>query len=71
MGSDDLFKKRKSSRQKRSSKQLITRPVKLLFVCEGSKSEPIYIKRLIEYYKNKSNKNLVYKVEGTGKILNL
>lgn len=67
LGSDDLFKKRKSSRQKRSSKQLITRPVKWLFVCEGSKSEPIYIKRLIEYYKNKSNKNLVYKVEGTGK----
>lgn len=53
MGSEDLFKKR---RKPKTSKDLARRKgekkplIKILIVCEGEKTEPMYFKDLIEYY---------------------
>jgi len=67
MGSDDLFKKRKSGRTNRYSKQLETRSDRWLFVSEGTKTEPNYINNLLDYANSKSSKEIIYKAEGVGK----
>ncbi|MCH5203147.1 MAG: RloB domain-containing protein [Oscillospiraceae bacterium] len=47
--SDQLFKKRKEEQQIRRQKVLVQRSETWLFVCEGTKTEPIYLDRLIKF----------------------
>ncbi|MDI5875563.1 RloB family protein [Shewanella xiamenensis] len=53
MGTDDLHKKSKGRHAAILSRKLGTRKPyeKLLIVCEGSKTEPLYFKEVISYYK--------------------
>lgn len=51
MGTDNLFHKRKVTRQKRKSQISNYRKTQWLIVCEGSSTEPNYIKGLTEFLK--------------------
>lgn len=53
MGSDDLFHKRKSRNLAGLKRRKESRPpyAKVLIVCEGEKTEPLYFKDLRNYYK--------------------
>ncbi|QLB20048.1 CRISPR-associated protein [Vespertiliibacter pulmonis] len=52
MGSDDLHKKRKSQTLKQKQRKIGTKKPydRVLIVCEGSKTEPLYFKALREEY---------------------
>lgn len=65
---DQLFKKAKVSRQKRIANIQKERSETWLFVCEGARTEPNYIKSLINYA-NKITKEspLKLKIEGVGR----
>jgi hypothetical protein len=67
MGYDDIYNKRRNGRQERKSKNLETRNERWLFVCEGSQTEPNYIKNLIDHYNKINNKKITYKIVGAGK----
>ena len=65
---DQLFKNRKLAREKRESikKKLLSET--WLYVCEGSKTEPSYVKSLIEYANSKTQTTkLRYEIKGDGK----
>ncbi|MBQ7793381.1 MAG: RloB domain-containing protein [Clostridia bacterium] len=65
---DQLFKRRKSALLREKNKIQKNRSQRWLFVCEGSKTEPNYIKRLIEYYNQKSDEaDIIVTAEGTGR----
>lgn len=54
MGSDDLFKKRRSAKLSKDLARIDGKkePLKkILIVCEGEKTEPYYFKELIDYYR--------------------
>lgn len=52
MGSDDLFKKRKAKRIKDHQRKTASRAPydRVLVICEGSKTEPLYFEGLRDYY---------------------
>lgn len=51
MGSDDLFRKRKAKTAELSRRKAYRAPYdKVLIVCEGSKTEPLYFQELIDHY---------------------
>lgn len=51
MGSDDLFHKRKAKTAELSRRKAYRAPYdKVLIVCEGSKTEPLYFQELIDHY---------------------
>jgi hypothetical protein len=65
---DQLFKKNQRSREAKRSKGLKLRSETWLFVCEGSKTEPNYIRSLVRYANEKSKESeLKITVEGEGK----
>jgi hypothetical protein len=53
MGSDDLFHKRKArSAAELNRRQSVRAPYdKVLIVCEGEKTEPLYFRELVDHYK--------------------
>lgn len=53
MGSDDLFKKRKARKLRDISRKKRTRELykRVLIVCEGQKTEPLYFNSLREEYR--------------------
>lgn len=52
MGSDNLFHKRKAKATELIRRKPIREPYdKILIVCEGSKTEPLYFEELVDYYK--------------------
>jgi RloB-like protein len=52
VGSDDLFKKRKAKAAELSRRKPIRMLYeKVLIVCEGSKTEPLYFEELVDHYK--------------------
>lgn len=65
MGSDDLFKKQKKKREARKSSDLKRKGAsrksmqKILIVCEGEKTEPLYFQEMISFYKLASVKSIV------------
>jgi hypothetical protein len=67
MGTDDLFKKERTERKSRVSKEKEKRAETWLFVCEGTKTEPNYFDSLMKYANSKSNRKIKYKIEGTGR----
>lgn len=51
VGSDDLFHKRKAKAAELSRRRAFRAPYdKVLIVCEGSKTEPLYFQELIDHY---------------------
>lgn len=51
MGSDDLFKKRKAKAAELNRRKPVRALYKkVLIVCEGSKTEPLYFKELVDHY---------------------
>lgn len=67
MGTDDLFKRTREERKKRTSKQLKLKKQRWLIVCEGTKTEPNYFKQLIDFMQKQSNLELKYDIFGTGR----
>lgn len=69
MGSDNLFKRRKNSRNIRKSGNLRLKSTYWLIVCEGEKTEPNYFKGVVDYYNRNviKNSNLKVKIIGTGR----
>ena len=66
--SDQLFKKRTAEREKRENRKRKQRSETWLFVCEGSKTEPNYIKSLVDYANTKTQTaKLKIDVKGEGK----
>lgn len=66
--SDQLFKKRKQARQKREARIRKSRSETWLFVCEGTKTEPNYLKSLLNYSNSLSKESPIkYEIGGTGK----
>lgn len=66
--SDQLRKKRQQERKERQKQNRRLLSETWLFVCEGSKSEPNYIKSLIDYANSKTSvSQLKKRVEGEGK----
>lgn len=65
---DQLFKKRQAEREKREQHFKKLRSESWLFVCEGEKTEPIYINSLIKYANSHSNENPIKpEIKGIGK----
>lgn len=65
---DQLFKKRQMTREdrKKSNRKLLSET--WLFVCEGSKTEPNYIKKIVEYANDKTmTTKLKITIVGKGK----
>ncbi len=51
MGSDDLFNRRKAKAAELSRRKPVRGPYeKVLIVCEGSKTEPLYFEELVDHY---------------------
>ncbi|MDO4537445.1 MAG: RloB family protein [Coriobacteriales bacterium] len=46
MGTDDLFKKKRQRRRERKIEHLEPKPDSYLIVCEGEKTEPLYLREL-------------------------
>jgi hypothetical protein len=67
MGTDNLHELRSKQRSKRIAKEMKTRSQTWLFVCEGKRTEPDYITALINYANTKSDRKIMFKVEGLGK----
>lgn len=68
MLADQLFKKRKAERKQRQRKLQIERSETWLFVCEGTKTEPNYIKSLIDFANSISSQQLLKAdIEGMGR----
>lgn len=68
MLADQLYKKRKSERQARQQKIMVERSETWLFVCEGTKTEPQYLKALIEFANNLSSQSPINSdIRGVGR----
>ena len=64
---EQLFKKQKSVRKKRDSQKRKQLSETWLFICEGEKTEPNYIKTLVKYANEKTKvSHLKIKIVGTG-----
>ncbi|MDO4807006.1 MAG: hypothetical protein Q4A07_07150 [Coriobacteriales bacterium] len=48
MGTDDLFKKKRQRRKVRKVEYFEPKPDSYLIVCEGSKTEPLYLEELAD-----------------------
>lgn len=67
MGTDNLYKRRKQEREARISKERKLRAETWLFVCEGTETEPNYFESLLNYINERSDKEIKFTVEGTGR----
>lgn len=71
MGSDDLFKKRKGNRRKKSIRARV--PHRYLIVCEGKKTEPNYFEGIKRQLNQKYDDTVEVKtpieldIQGTGR----
>lgn len=66
MGSDDLFKKRKRERERRSIETKNMAADRFLIVCEGEKTEPNYFNYFKEKIKEKNKDSVIIEVHGKG-----
>ncbi len=65
---DQIFTKSRVSRQELMNKKKKERSETWLFVCEGTKTEPNYIKSLIDYANTLTSKSpLLYEIKGVGR----
>lgn len=66
MGSDDLFKKRKRNRERRSIETKNMASDRFLIVCEGTKTEPNYFNYFKEKIREKNKDSVTIEVHGKG-----
>lgn len=67
MGSDNFTKRKKNERKARTSQELKLRAETWLIVCEGTKTEPNYFTSLFNYVNTLCEKQIKFKVVGTGR----
>lgn len=58
MGSDDLFKKRKTKLKDRKSGIREPKPNSFLIICEGEKTEPNYFSGIADYINTRYEKSI-------------